>query len=310
VYLVTGGAGFIGSHTVEALVELGERVRVMDDLSTGSQRNLAGVADRIEFVEGGVSDPEALEPAMRDVEVVLHLAAIPMPPRSVADPLGTHEVNATGALRVLVAARDAGARRVVVASSSSVYGDLAPDEPKREDMPARPLSPYGVQKLAAESYTRVFGELYDVETVALRYFNVFGPRQDPSSPYSGVVSRFITAMLAGERPTIYGDGLQTRALTYVADIVGANIAAAESTGAGGRIINIARGDRMSVLDLCALVAKIMGTDAEPVFEPPRPGDIRHSYAATGLAEEVLGWRAETSVEEGLRSTVRWYESGS
>jgi UDP-glucose 4-epimerase len=305
--LVTGGAGFIGSHLVRACLAAGEDVRVFDDLSSGKRENLAGLEREIEWVERSVADSDALARAARGCELVYHQAAIASVPRSIEDPVGTHAVNATGTLHVLEAARRAGARRVVFASSSAVYGD-GPELPKREDMPARPRSPYALQKWIGEGYCEHYARLYGLESVSLRYFNVFGPRQDPRSMYAGVIPRFVTALCAGEQPRIFGDGLQSRDFVYVADVVAANRAAAQAkTGVGGEPVNIGRGERTSLRELLAKCAAALGAPAPAAsFEPERPGDVRHSQADVTRAAERLGFRARTSLDEGLRDTVRWY----
>ncbi|NLE75762.1 MAG: SDR family oxidoreductase [Chloroflexi bacterium] len=304
MYLVTGGAGFIGSHIVETLVAQGEAVRVLDNFCTGRRGNLAGLLPRIELVEGDLADPGTVRRAMRGVAYVLHQGALPSVPRSVAEPLVSHASNATGTLNVLVAALEAGVRKVVYASSSSVYGDL-PGLPKDEEMPTRPLSPYGVTKLMGEHYCAVFSQLHGLPTVSLRYFNVFGPRQDPASQYAAVIPRFIQAMLAGQRPTIYGDGGQSRDFTYVGDVVRANLAAARQPTTGALVLNAACGRRYSLLELVAYLNGILGTQIEPRFDPPRPGDIRHSQAAVERLAQTLGLRLDTPLEEGLRRTVAW-----
>ncbi|MEX2206970.1 MAG: NAD-dependent epimerase/dehydratase family protein [Myxococcota bacterium] len=305
--LVTGGAGFIGSHLVRACLEAGEQVRVFDDFSSGQAENLREVSGQIEVVEASIVDLAALEHAARGCEIVYHHAAIASVPRSVEDPVGTHAVNATGTLHVLEAARRARARRVVYASSSAVYGD---DErlPKHEDMQARPRSPYALQKLFGESYCEQYARLHGLPSVSLRYFNVFGPRQDPKSMYAGVIPLFVTALCAGARPRIFGDGLQTRDFVYVGDVVAANRAAAQAkTGVSGEPVNIGRGQRTTLLELLALCAAALGEPLpEPSFEAVRPGDVRHSQADVSRAAERLGFRARTPLDAGLRETVRWY----
>jgi UDP-glucose 4-epimerase len=303
--LVTGGAGFVGSNLVHALLADGERVRVLDDLSTGRRENLADVLEDVEWIAGSVVDPAALSDAVRDCDVVYHQAAIPSVPRSVADPLLSHRVNATGTLHVLEAARRAGVRRVVYAASSSAYGD-SQVLPKKEDMRPDPLSPYALQKLCGEVYCSQYARLYGLETVSLRYFNVFGPRQDPASEYAAVVPRFITAAAKGERPRIFGDGLQSRDFTFVADAVSANRAAAAApSDACGLVFNVARGGRVTLLELWDRVCAAVGAERlEPVFEPPRAGDVRHSQADVSRAAELLGWRATVDLADGLAETAR------
>jgi len=305
LYLVTGGAGFIGSHIVEELVRRGERVRVLDNFSTGRRENIAPFLEHIELVEGDLRDLPTVRRAVEGVDYVLHQAALASVPRSVADPLASNAANVTGTLHLLVAARDAEVKRVVYAASSSAYGD-SPTLPKQEDMPTAPKSPYAVSKLAGEHYCRAFTEVYGLETVSLRYFNVFGPRQDPASQYAAVVPLFITAMLRGESPTIYGDGLQSRDFTYVANVVHANLLATTAPGVAGRVFNIACGQRYTLLDLIAILNEIMDAHVTPVHTDPRPGDVRHSLADVTAAQEALGYRAEVDFREGLRQTVAWY----
>jgi len=302
-YLVTGAAGFIGSNIVEELVRRGQSIRALDNLSTGKRSNLEPFLSNIDFVEGDVTDSSLLAEAMRGVDYVLHQAALPSVPRSVADPLTSHEINATGTLKVLLAARDAGVKRVVYASSSSVYGN-SPTMPKHEEMPTQPLSPYAVNKLAGEEYAKVFAHLYDLPTVSLRYFNVFGPRQDPHSAYAAVIPAFIAAMLENRRPTIYGDGAQTRDFTYVSNVVNANLLACESSKADGMALNVACGESFSLLDLAHHINRLLGTNIEPLFEPERKGDVKHSLAAIEKARESLGYKAQTSFHEGLDLTLR------
>lgn len=304
-YLVTGGAGFIGSHLVHALVERGERVRVLDDFSTGRRQNLRDVMEQIELVEGSLADPKAVERAVVGVNCILHQGAKPSVPRSIQDPLGTHEANATGTLNLLVAARGAGVSRIVYASSSSIYGDT-PTLPKEERMLPEPRSPYAVSKLSAELYCRAFHGVHGLETVSLRYFNVFGPRQDPSSEYAAVIPKFIMAMLAGQPPTIFGDGKQSRDFTYVTDVVEANLRATQVSRASGAAINVACGEGHTLLQLVSLLNEILGTDLEPIFGPPRQGDVRHSVASTLLASELLDFEARVSFREGLERTVEWF----
>ena len=305
-YLVTGGAGFIGSHIVERLLRDGRSVRVIDDLSTGRRENIAPFIGEIEFIEGDVRDLDPVRDAMDGVRYVFHQAAIPSVPRSVDDPLATNAANVDGTLNVLVAARDAGVKRVVYASSSAVYGD-SPDLPKRESMNPEPRSPYAVSKLAGELYCRVFYDVYGLETVALRYFNVFGPRQDPASEYSAVVPKFITAFLSGEPPTIYGDGGQSRDFVYVDDVVEANLLAAGSSALGGKVFNVASGKGITINDLAWILGEITGADLEPVHAPPVPGDIRESLADISKACGSLGYASKVGIREGLRKTVEWYE---
>jgi nucleoside-diphosphate-sugar epimerase len=303
LFLVTGGAGFIGSNLTRALVARGDRVRALDSLLTGRRENLADLPD-VELIEGDVRDPEGLRAAMAGVDAVFHQAALPSVPRSVRDPVASNESNVGGTLNVLLAARDLGVSRVVCASSSSVYGDT-PTFPKVETMMPSPLSPYAVSKLAGEHYCAVFHRLWGVEAVALRYFNVFGPRQDPSSEYAAVIPLFITAMSRGERPLVHGDGTQSRDFTFVENVVRANLRAAEAPGAGGEVFNVACGRRYSLLDLVGLLNRILGTDLEPRFGEPRPGDVKHSLADISKARRLLGYDPTISFEEGLERTVAW-----
>ena len=307
-YLVTGGAGFIGSNLVHALLAQGRRVRVLDDFSTGRRANLAEIKGKIELCEGDMRDPATCARATAGVDFVLHQGAVPSVARSVRDPRLSHDANATATLNMLIAARDAGVKRFVHASSSSIYGD-SPTLPKQEEMAPRPKSPYAVAKLAAESYCRVFNELYGLETVCLRYFNVFGPRQDPQSPYSAVIPLFATAMLKGERPVIYGDGLQSRDFTFVANNIAANLLATTVPGVGGQVFNIACGRRYTLLDLVGALNRILGTRIEPEFRPARPGDVKHSLADITRAETGLGYRVQVDFEAGLAQTVAWYLQG-
>jgi nucleoside-diphosphate-sugar epimerase len=303
-YLVTGGAGFIGSHLVEELVRRGQRVRVADSLITGKRSNLAHIAG-VEFLQGDLADPEFAVRVVQDVDYVLHQAAIPSVPRSVNDPITSNRANVDATLNVLVAARDAGVRRVVFAGSSSAYGN-SPTLPKHEDMPARPLSPYALQKVVGEQYLQMFTTLYGLETVSIRYFNVFGPRQDPSSPYSGVISVFATALLEGRAPTIYGDGEQTRDFTYVANVVDGVLRACDAPDANGEVINVATGGRISLNELFDAMRRLIGGDVKPVYAEARAGDVRDSQADITKARRLLGYSPSVSFEDGLRATVQWY----
>lgn len=308
--LVTGGAGFIGSHLAEALVRSGRyEVRVFDDLSTGRAENLAHLAGEIEVVVGDVRDHAAVTRAMRGVDLVSHQAALPSVPRSIADPATSSAVNVEGTLSVLTAARDAGVERVVSASSSSVYGNT-PTLPKHEDMPTAPMSPYAVSKLTAELYTRVFADIYDMSTVALRYFNVFGPRQDSASSYAGVVAKFIAAARAGEVLTVNGDGLTARDFTYVDNVVAGNIAALESRAGSGRAVNVACGGRKTLLDLVAAIGTSLGEVPRLEFGPDRQGDVRESQAAIDLARELFGYEPTVGFQDGVDLTVRWFADTS
>ncbi|HUQ32881.1 MAG TPA: SDR family oxidoreductase [Pyrinomonadaceae bacterium] len=307
IVLVTGGAGFIGSHLAETLAAGGARVRIIDDLSTGHRENLEGIKGDIDFLQASLADEKALLRALEDVELIFHEAAIPSVPRSVKNPVETHVACVDATFSLLNAARMNGVRRVVYAASSSAYGDQ-PTLPKDEEMRPDPLSPYAVAKLVGEYYCQVFTRAYNLETVCLRYFNVFGPRQDPSSEYSGVISRFISALLSREQPVIYGDGEQSRDFTYIADVVAANIRAAETTAGVGRVINFARGERTTLNQLLGLLKGITGrTDVEVEYREPRMGDVRHSQADITRARQMLGYEPQTSLEEGLRLTIEWWK---
>jgi nucleoside-diphosphate-sugar epimerase len=303
--LVTGGAGFIGSHLVEALLAEGQRVRVIDDLSTGKMANVEPFLDRIDFRKASILDLPAVHSATQGVDYVLHQAALSSVPRSVRDPLPTHRVNTEGTLNVLLAARDAEVRRLVYASSSSVYGD-PPVAQKIETLPPMPLSPYAVSKLAAEQYCQVFHRVYGLETVCLRYFNVFGPRQDPQSEYAAVVPRFAAALLESRRPVIYGDGEQSRDFTYVSNVVAANLLALRADGAAGEVFNIATGEKITVNELAAILAQLTNRALEPVHEPKRAGDVAHSLADISKASRILGYVPSVGVRDGLARAVAWY----
>ncbi len=303
-YLVTGGAGFIGSHLCEELVRRGERVRVVDSLITGKRQNLAQLP-QVEFMEGDLADIDVARRAVQGIDYVLHQAAIPSVPRSVEDPLTSNRANIDASVNILVAARDAKVRRLVYAGSSSAYGNSAV-MPKVETMPTAPLSPYALQKLVAEQYCQMFTTLYGFETVTIRYFNVFGPRQDPSSPYSGVISLFISALCDGRRPTIYGDGEQTRDFTYVANVVDGVLRACHAPAASGEVINVATAGRISLNQLFAIVKREVGSSLEPNYSDPRAGDVRDSQADIGKAHRLLGYTPIVSFEEGLGRTVKWY----
>jgi UDP-glucose 4-epimerase len=304
---VTGGAGFIGSHLVEGLLARGDDVRVLDDLSTGKAANLRAVQGRVELMQGSVTDPDAVRRAVSGREVVYHLAALPSVARSVEAPVASHEVCATGTVRVLDAARQLGVRRVVYAASSSAYGDI-PGAVRREDEPLSPMSPYAAAKLAGEFYCRCFTTVYGLETVRLRFFNIFGPRQDASSPYSGVIALFIAAMSAGRAPRVDGDGLQSRDFTYVENAVQAVIKGAQAPAASGNAYNIGNGGSTTVLDLVKTLNGLLGTKIEPTHGPPRPGDVRHSQADITRARRDLGYEPTVSFGEGLRRTLEWYRS--
>jgi UDP-glucose 4-epimerase len=303
--LVTGGAGFIGSHLSQALVRQGHRVRVLDDLSTGKRDNLKDVRNDVEVIKGDCADPRTAARACDGIEAVFHEGAVASVARSVADPALSHRANASATLAMLVAAREAGVRRFVYAGSSSVYGDVR-TLPKRETHEPRPLSPYAVGKLTGEHYLRVFAELYGLETLTLRYFNVFGPRQDPGSPYSGVISLFITAMLEGRTPIIYGDGRQSRDFTYVDNVVDANLRALTAKGLKGQVVNVATGRRITLRQLLAALARALGRPARAEYKEARAGDVRHSLADVTLARKLLGYRPLVDFESGLQRTVEWY----
>ena len=306
LYLVTGGAGFIGSHLAEELVRRGDTVRVADNLATGKRQNLAHIR-KIEFIEGDLADLDVARRVVAGVDFVLHQAAIPSVPRSVQDPLTSHRANVEATLNVLLAARDAGVKRVVYAGSSSAYGDT-PTLPKTEAMPTGPLSPYALQKLVGEQYCQLFTRLYGLETVTIRYFNVFGPRQDPSSPYSGVISLFISALCERRQPTIYGDGEQTRDFTYVANVVDGVLRACDAPQASGQVINVATGGRISLNQLLATLSELVGSTVAPVYASPRAGDVRDSQADIRKAEQLLGYRPLVDLQEGLKKTLEWYRT--
>ena len=308
IALVTGGAGFIGSHIASALIAEGARVRILDDLSTGHRENLDEIGGGIDFIQGSVADEELLNKALEGVELVFHEAAIPSVPRSVEEPRQTHIASVDGTFSLLVAARDQKVRRIVYAASSSAYGDQ-PTLPKSELMLPDPLSPYAVAKLVGEYYCQVFTRVYGLETVSLRYFNVFGPRQDPGSQYSGVVSRFISALLSNERPVIYGDGEQSRDFTYIENVVFANLSAAEAPNAAGKVINVANGERITLNQLLSELKDLTGKqDVTAEYLEPRIGDVRHSLADISLARQLLGYESKVDLREGLQRTIDWWTS--
>jgi UDP-glucose 4-epimerase len=304
-YLVTGGAGFIGSHLARALVERGDRVRVLDNLSTGYLANLEAIRDRVVFLEGDLLDAPKVAQAVEGVDCVFHQAALASVPRSIEDPLATHAACVTGTAILLDAARRAGVRRVVYAGSSSVYGNQPVPVKRESDLPA-PVSPYGAAKLAAEYYCRAFSATYGLETVTLRYFNVFGPCQDPNSPYSAVIPLFITAILRGRQPVIYGDGHQSRDFTYVANVVRGNLLAADAPGVSGEVLNLACGQSITLLELLDAINRALGTRAAPIYAPPRPGDVRESRADIGRARTRLGYEPSVDFIEGLRQSIHYY----
>jgi Nucleoside-diphosphate-sugar epimerases len=305
--LVTGGAGFIGSHLVEALLRRGERVRVFDNFSTGRRENVQHLHSDIELIEGDLRDFDAVRRAVAGVEVVFHQAALASVQRSVDDPMTTNAVNVTGTLHVLMAARDAGVRRVVFASSSSVYGDT-PTLPKVETQAPQPLSPYAVSKLAGEQYCMAFSVVYGLPSIALRYFNVFGPRQDPHSEYAAVIPRFIDRMVRGLPPIIYGDGLQSRDFTYIENVVDANLAAADAPASCSTVFNVGAGERTSLLDLAAQINHVLGCRLTPEHHPPRAGDVRHSLASIEAIGQTLGYAPRITLAEGLARTIEWFRS--
>jgi len=305
-YLVTGGAGFIGSHIAEELVRRGERVRVLDNFITGKRENIAPFRNFIELIEGDIRDLETCRRALRRVDYVLHQAALPSVPRSIEEPLLAHDINVNGTLNLLVAGVEAKVKKFVFASSSSVYGD-DPELPKREGAEGRPLSPYAVHKLIDEKYCRIFHEIYRLETICLRYFNVFGARQDPSSQYASAIPLFITQMMRGERPQIFGDGEQSRDFTPVANVVEANLRAIEAPEtAGGEVFNIACGERTTVNTLAREIGDLLGVSIPPLYTDPRPGDILHSFADIDKARKVLGFEPLVGFKQGLKKAVAWY----
>jgi nucleoside-diphosphate-sugar epimerase len=307
-YLVTGGAGFIGSHLAEELLRRGERVRIVDNLTTGKRQNLALLA-KAEFLEGDLADLTVAKAAVDGMDYVLHQAAIPSVPRSVEDPITSNRANITSTLNVLVAARDAKVKRIVYAGSSSAYGNTLV-LPKHEEMPVSPLSPYALQKLVGEQYMQMFTALYGLETVTTRYFNVFGPRQDPSSPYSGVISLFAKALIENRPPTIHGDGEQTRDFTYVANVVDGVLRASAAPGVSGAVINVATGGRVSLNDLFRTLRDLIGSDVKPTYAPTRAGDVKDSQADISRARKLLGYEPLVSFQEGLRRTVEWYRTSN
>jgi len=306
-YLVTGGAGFIGSSIVRKLVGMGHPVAVLDDLSTGRLTNLDGVLDSVRFVQGSTLDPQAVDEAMAGAAFVLHQAAVPSVVRSFEDPVRSHRVNSEGTLKVLQAARRHGVRRVVMASSSSVYGDT-PTLPKAESMAPSPLSPYALTKLVGEHYGRIFTSTLELPVVNLRYFNVFGPRQDPASDYAAVIPKFVTLMSQGQRPVIFGDGEQSRDFCYIDNVIKANLLACHAPRAPGEVFNVAAGERTTLLQLVGMLNGLLGTDLEPVHEPARAGDVRHSQADVQHARGLLGFEVEVPFSDGLKATVDWYRN--
>jgi nucleoside-diphosphate-sugar epimerase len=305
--LVTGGAGFIGSNLAEGLIREGAKVTILDNLSTGFRDNLEEIDGDFEFVEGDLNDDRALSKAIEDTEIVFHEAALPSVPRSVEDPAETHKACVDGTFNLLLKARDNGVRRLIYAASSSAYGDQ-PTLPKVETMRAEPLSPYAAAKLMGEYYCSVFNRVYGIETISLRYFNVFGPRQNPSSMYSGVISRFIDALMKGSKPVIYGDGEQSRDFTFIDNIVNANLKAAQSSSGVGRVINSANGEKTSLNELLRVLQEITGNKTEAEYKPERLGDVKHSQADNSLAIECIGYEKIVGLEDGLRRTIDWWKS--
>ncbi|NLX14728.1 MAG: SDR family oxidoreductase [Phycisphaerales bacterium] len=304
-YLVTGGAGFIGSHLVERLVKDGHAVRVLDNFATGKRDNLAPFMEKIDLVEGDLRNPDDCRQACRDVEIVYHQGAVPSVPKSVEDPVTSHEVNVDGTFNILMAARDAKCRRLIYAASSSAYGDL-PELPKRESVCPQPLSPYAVNKLAGEYYLLAFYRCFGLQTLSLRYFNVFGPRQDPKSQYAAAIPAFVSAILADESPTIYGDGEQTRDFTYIDNVVHANMLAAQADKTEGQVINIACGQRVTVNQIIAQINQLLGKNVPSRHVDERPGDIKHSLADITLARQIIGFEPLVSFEDGLNRAIEWY----
>ncbi|HWP49999.1 MAG TPA: SDR family oxidoreductase [Candidatus Limnocylindrales bacterium] len=307
--LVTGGAGFIGSHLVEALLKINYRVRVLDNFMTGKRQNISSILSHIQFIEGDLRDFETVRKAAEAVDFIFHLGALPSVPRSIQDPITSNEVNIQGTLHVLEAARQMRVKRVIFSSSSSVYGD-SPLLPKREDAVPNPLSPYAVTKLAGEYYCKVYYKIHGLETVCLRYFNVFGPKQDPTSQYAAAIPRFINALLVNKPPLVYGDGEQSRDFTYVENVVQANILAIKAPEAPGKIFNIAYGKRITVNELIKTLNTLLGKNIQPVYESSRPGDIRHSLADISQARQILGFSPTVTLEEGLRRSIAWFVNKS
>jgi nucleoside-diphosphate-sugar epimerase len=306
-YLVTGGAGFIGSNTVDELVRRGHGVVVLDDLSAGKEENLAEIRSKITLIKGSITDIEVVRKAMHEADFVIHLAARTSVPRSVKDPIETNRINIDGTLNVLIAAKELKVKRIVFAASSSAYGET-PTLPKVETMQPEPISPYGVTKYAGELYGQAFGRCYGLENVSLRYFNIFGPRQDPSSPYSGVLAKFCAAFLEDTQPVVFGDGQQTRDFTFVENAVQANLLACEAPNVSGKVFNIGTGGRVSLNDVLRVLAKISGKTLDTKYDPPRDGDIRDSQADISQAKEFLGYDPQVSFEEGMSRTLEWYRS--
>jgi len=305
-YLVTGGAGFIGSHIVEELVKRGDTVRVIDNFITGKKENISSFSGKIELVEGDIRDSSICREAVNGMDFVLHQAALPSVPRSIKDPILTNEINVTGTLNLLLASRDAEVKRLVFASSSSVYGDN-PQLPKKEGMEGIPLSPYAISKRVGEMYCRVFSQVFNLSTVCLRYFNIFGPRQDPFSQYAAVIPNFITKMLKDEKPVIFGDGEQSRDFTYVSNVVEANILAANASGISGEVFNIACGERTTVNSLVENINEVLDKKIKPSYDEPRPGDVKHSFADISKIRKTIKYEPLVSFSEGLKKTIFWFQ---
>jgi UDP-glucose 4-epimerase len=306
-YLVTGGAGFIGSHLAERFVDDGHAVRVLDDFSTGKRENLRGFSERIDLVEGDMRRFETCLRACDDIEIIFHQAAIPSVPKSVDSPVASHDANINGTFNLLMAARQKKCRRFIYAASSSAYGDVAVS-PKHEGIKPEPLSPYAVQKLTGELYLRAFFECFELESLAIRYFNVFGPRQDPASQYAAAIPAFVTAILADRPPTVYGDGEQTRDFTYIDNVVHGNVLAAEAAKTTGQTINVACGEQVSVNAIIRRINELLGKDIKPNYVPPRAGDVKHSLADIRLARKLIGYEPQVSFEEGLRLAIDYYKT--
>lgn len=305
-YLVTGGAGFIGSNIAEELVKRGAEVRVIDNFLTGKRENITSFLDKIEFIEGDIRDLKTCSRALDGMDFILHQAALPSVPRSVEDPLLTNEINIKGTLNLLLASQESQAKKFVFASSSSVYGD-DPRLPKKEDMEEAPLSPYAITKIVGEMYCRIFSQIYGLSTICLRYFNIFGPRQDPSSQYAAVIPNFIDKMLKGERPVIFGDGEQSRDFTYISNVVEANILAAKAKDVSGAILNVACSERTTVNSMAEKINEILRKNIKPSYNKPRPGDVKHSFADISKAEKMLKYSPRVSFKEGLEKTIQWYQ---